>query len=522
MRLMFVLAVASLLSSLPALGHATATGTGFVVARDGYILTNQHVIADASSVTVYVQDRAYPAEIITQTEELDLALLRIDARGLIATSLGDSTSVEPLDEVVAIGYPLSEFGRDLTASSGEITSIRTNVTGREAQETFQHSAVIYSGSSGGPLFNLHGEVIGINYAGIEGSELKFAIPISDALPLLRQVPGFDARTMGQATEILTPRQVLEAYRSAVVLIECESVVDLSSLIPSSIPGYVHQHSSPLDVTNLEKSGFDVIAAAAVQAGEHDQTGAVVKIGPFARATAAVVVFGREEDAVRATGDALFQLTGDSEIEWKTDLGDCWTLGELKLTDTLAAQYRLRIAAGYIPRDGAANSGVSGLPDLYLSGLNSSRTWTKCWSALDGGSTVLREASVVPITSVCDCSPSSYPVSLLKFDYASYAGMEGVVSIRFGTVCLQVAFQFFLCNYEGGLSNSGDRDCYWDVDQGMLIASCSGDPFWRVGLGDPPGMRPLVAVADLIAEFERVMKYVIAYTLEQLQQAADAH
>jgi S1-C subfamily serine protease len=196
-------------------------GSGFVVDPAGYILTNEHVVHGAARIEVFLGEEDYPAELVAADSERDLALVRIAATELTAAPLGDSAKVELLEHVVAMGYPEPGFGRDLTVAEGQITSIRTNLPGREGKATFQTDAAIYHGSSGGPLFNLKGEVIGVNYARLEGSEFYYAIPINEAIPLLRLVPGFRPEEMGSQLEVLTPGEIVSRYRAAVAYIEVE-------------------------------------------------------------------------------------------------------------------------------------------------------------------------------------------------------------------------------------------------------------------------------------------------------------
>lgn len=167
----FVVAMSLMLVCLSAgtLSAATGAGTGFIVSPDGYILTNEHVIHSSSSIKVYIGSDVYEAKIIKASETTDLALLKIPKTNLLAVAIGNSWEVRRGDPVVAMGYPASGYGRDLTMSQGAITSIRTDFLGREGRDTFQHDAVIFYGSSGGPLFNNKGEVIGVNFGGIKGS-----------------------------------------------------------------------------------------------------------------------------------------------------------------------------------------------------------------------------------------------------------------------------------------------------------------------------------------------------------------
>jgi hypothetical protein len=177
--------------------------------------------------------------VVTKSAESDLALLKIAASGLTPVALGNSLQVRLLDDVVALGYPLPQFGRDLTVSEGRITSFRTNVEGRESRDTLQHDAVITHGSSGGPLLNLRGEVIGVNFAGVEGSGMQLAIPINEAVPLLRSIPSFSPSHMGTAMQTLTPQQVAATYTASVVYVEVAAVINWQELLPDpeSVPGF---------------------------------------------------------------------------------------------------------------------------------------------------------------------------------------------------------------------------------------------------------------------------------------------
>ncbi|MEM2002836.1 MAG: trypsin-like peptidase domain-containing protein [Candidatus Methanomethylicaceae archaeon] len=196
------------------------SGSGFVVSPDGYILTNYHVIQDAAVITVYLKETPYVGDVVAISEASDLALIRIPARNLKAAPLGNSMYLKILEPVVAMGFPLPGFGRELTASTGHLTSIRTDVPGRRGRDTLQHDAVIYRGSSGGPLFNSRGEVIGVNFAAIVGSGFQYAVPINEAIPLLRKIPGFDVSKMGIATEVISAPEIFSRYGETVVYIEC--------------------------------------------------------------------------------------------------------------------------------------------------------------------------------------------------------------------------------------------------------------------------------------------------------------
>jgi len=148
-------------------------GTGFIVRKDGWIATNFHVVRGAAEVTVVFSDhREFKVvEIMNANRLHDLVILRIDAKNLPVLALGDSDRVRPGDSVLAIGHPL---GLEDTVSNGLISAVREVNAGLQV---LQISAPIAPGSSGGPLFNDHGEVIGVATAvSTSGQNLNFGLP----------------------------------------------------------------------------------------------------------------------------------------------------------------------------------------------------------------------------------------------------------------------------------------------------------------------------------------------------------
>ncbi len=156
-------------------------GTGFVVRADGWIATNLHVVWDGTPVKVTLHDgrKLDVVEVLAASQKHDLALLRVEAKDLPTLALGDSDAMRPGDPVVAIGNPL---GLEDTVSNGLVSARRTI---HEGIEVLQVSAPIAPGSSGGPLFNERGEVVGIAEAVIQGDEtLAFGVPIHYLLPMI--------------------------------------------------------------------------------------------------------------------------------------------------------------------------------------------------------------------------------------------------------------------------------------------------------------------------------------------------
>jgi S1-C subfamily serine protease len=158
-------------------GNVTAKGTGFFITRDGHILTNYHVIDDEHSVpTIKLRGGTLLSvdELLAFDKERDIAILKVNGE-FRTVSLGDSDKLQVGEEVVAIGNPLS---LESTVSNGIVSAIRSVQEGGD--KILQITAPISPGSSGGPLFNMRGEVIGITTAKLEGGEnLNFAIPIND-------------------------------------------------------------------------------------------------------------------------------------------------------------------------------------------------------------------------------------------------------------------------------------------------------------------------------------------------------
>lgn len=179
-------------------------GSGFVISSDGYILTNNHVVAGADEITVKLSDgREFKALVKGSDEKLDLALIKIESPvALPAVTLGDSDAIEVGEWVVAIGNP---FGLAETVTAG-IVSAKGRVIGNGPYDDFiQTDASINPGNSGGPLFNVDGEVIGINTAIIAGGQgLGFAIPVNMAKEIIQQLKEDGKVTRGWLGVMIQP------------------------------------------------------------------------------------------------------------------------------------------------------------------------------------------------------------------------------------------------------------------------------------------------------------------------------
>lgn len=180
---------------------ATATGSGVIITEDGYILTNNHVVSSSGTssyyqvsqatsltVTLYNDKTEYEAKIIGTDEQTDLAVLKIDKKGLQAADLGDSDSVKVGEFAMAIGNPLN---MPSTVTTGIISATNRDITSEDVTyKVIQTDAAINSGNSGGALINSEGKVIGINTLKLSGSGIEgigFAIPINDTKSICDQL-----------------------------------------------------------------------------------------------------------------------------------------------------------------------------------------------------------------------------------------------------------------------------------------------------------------------------------------------
>jgi S1-C subfamily serine protease len=179
-------------------------GTGFVVRPDGWIATNLHVIVGGPHVKVTLRDtrELEVVEVLSASPEHDLALVRVSAHGLPTLSIGDSDAMRPGDPVVAIGNPM---GLEDTVSNG-LVSARRKVDEEEGFEVLQVSAPIAPGSSGGPLFNDRGEVIGIATAVLQGGQnINFGVPTRYLVPMIRQPAPMPFSEFAKVIAQLRPR-----------------------------------------------------------------------------------------------------------------------------------------------------------------------------------------------------------------------------------------------------------------------------------------------------------------------------
>ena len=174
--------------------ESAASGSGFFITKDGYILTNYHVIEGASTVKVTAYDgTTYDAAVIGGDEDYDIAVIKVDADGLTPAIVGDSDKLAVGDNVLAVGNPLGELGG--TVTSGIVSALNRSVSiqGSSSVNTMsliQMDASVSPGNSGGGLFNMNGELVGIVNAKSSDSDaegLGFAIPVNDAVKVAQEL-----------------------------------------------------------------------------------------------------------------------------------------------------------------------------------------------------------------------------------------------------------------------------------------------------------------------------------------------
>ena len=200
----------------------SSSGSGFILTENGYVVTNAHVVDGASSITVTTHaGEELKAKLMGSDATNDVAVLKVEAEGLPAVSVGSSTDLIVGDQVVAIGNPLGELTSTLTVGYISAKDRTINTDGTYNINMMQTDAAINSGNSGGPLFNMKGEVIGITTAKYSGSSnsgasiegIGFAIPMDDVMGILQDLRDYGyvkGAYLGVSVVTMDPA-VAEAY-----------------------------------------------------------------------------------------------------------------------------------------------------------------------------------------------------------------------------------------------------------------------------------------------------------------------
>ncbi|HET6906224.1 MAG TPA: DegQ family serine endoprotease [Rhodanobacteraceae bacterium] len=224
---------------------AESLGSGFIISADGYILTNNHVVANADTVTVRLSDRReLTAKVVGTDPQYDIALLKVNAKDLPVVTIGDSHTLKPGQWVVAIGSP---FGFDHSVTQGVVSAIGRTFGAADQQYVpfIQTDVPINRGNSGGPLFNLDGQVVGINSqifsstGGYQG--ISFSIPIDIAMNAVQQL-----KTKGYVTRGMIGVQIQDVTAEIAKAQNLKLSSPRGALVASVTPG-----------SGAEKAGIQV-------------------------------------------------------------------------------------------------------------------------------------------------------------------------------------------------------------------------------------------------------------------------
>jgi serine protease Do len=225
-----------------------STGSGFILSADGYVLTNAHVVDDASEVSVKLTDkREFKAKVIGTDKRTDVALLKIEATGLPKVTIGDPEKLKVGEWVAAIGKP---FGLENTITAGIVSAKGRELPNENLVSYIQTDVPINPGNSGGPLFNLKGEVVGVNsmiYSRTGGSMgLAFAIPIDVAINVTKQI-----QEKGRVTRSRIGVQIQEVSRETA---DAFGLAKASGALVNSV-----EKGGPADKAGIEQG--DIIVKA---------------------------------------------------------------------------------------------------------------------------------------------------------------------------------------------------------------------------------------------------------------------
>ncbi len=226
-------------------GPGLGLGSGFIISKDGYVLTNAHVVAGDGEVTVRLADakREFKAKVIGADERTDIALLKIEAQDLPTVKLGKSSSLQPGEWVAAIGSP---FGFENTITAGIVSATGRSLPAETYVPFIQTDVAVNPGNSGGPLINLAGEVVGVNsmiYSQTGGyMGVSFAIPIEVALDISKQLRAEGKVTRGRlgvriqpmTKELAQSFKLEEPFGALIAAVEPGSPADKAGLRPGDV------------------------------------------------------------------------------------------------------------------------------------------------------------------------------------------------------------------------------------------------------------------------------------------------
>ncbi|MDY3052509.1 MAG: trypsin-like peptidase domain-containing protein [Ndongobacter sp.] len=248
--------------------QASSVGSGVIISSDGYILTNSHVISNGASKDITVRlsnQEEYAAQLLWNDKTLDLAVIKIDAKGLTPIEIGDSSQIQVGDKAIAIGNPL---GLDLqsTLTSGYVSGLGRTIQlsdGSIMDGLMQTDAAINSGNSGGALLNAKGQLIGINTAKPQSATgIGFAIPIDTAKPIIEKILAEGSYTplylgiVGMNVQLAQQMGATQLPSSSGVLVRdvyADSPIALAGVVSGDVITAIDSH--PVDSMNSLKTAL---------------------------------------------------------------------------------------------------------------------------------------------------------------------------------------------------------------------------------------------------------------------------
>ena len=308
---------------------ARGEGSGFVISADGYILTNAHVVADAGEVTVRTTDRReYRAKVVGEDARTDVAVLKIDASKLPVVRIGNPQALKAGEWVIAIGSP---FGFENSVTAGIVSATARSLEGDAYTPFIQTDVAVNPGNSGGPLFNLRGEVIGINsqiYSRTGGYQgVSFAIPIDVAMNVKNQLVasgrverGRIGVTIQEVNQDLADSFRLTRPRGALVSqVEADGPADDAGLKPGDVILAVDGH-------DVERSSELPAIIAGIKPGKQaaltiwrdkSERSVRVKVGELKDEPAVALRTPQGDSETGKLGLAVRPLTGSERQELQT-------------------------------------------------------------------------------------------------------------------------------------------------------------------------------------------------------------
>jgi serine protease Do len=346
-------------------------GSGFIISNDGYILTNNHVVAGADEIKIKLSDgREFKAEVKGTDEKLDLAVLKVDVKGgLPVAQLGDSDTIQVGEWVMAIGNP---FGLNQTVTAGIVSAMGRVIGSGPYDDFIQTDASINPGNSGGPLFNAEGRVIGINTAIIAGGQgIGFAIPINMAKGVLPQLEEKGKVTRGwlgvgiqHVTTELAQSFGVEGEKGALV-------ADVTK-------------DSPADKAGL-KSGDIILEFDGKEIQEMNNLPRLVAATPVGKKVKLKILRNGKPEVMTAT---IEQLKEGEEIAQPAAVQDRMEMTVRELNAELAAQIGIKETKGVVvttvkPGGLAEDAGIAAgdvIKEINGTKINTSADFTKAVSA----------------------------------------------------------------------------------------------------------------------------------------------